>query len=802
MLKNYFKIAWRNLLRNKVRTTIHILGLSLGIAICFLIFNIVWHAYSFDNFHPDKDRIYRITTMNDYGDMQYQYPAAPGPLGEVIGDELVGVELAGRLYTLPETHASIPSSDRNFGRKNYIAFADQGFFQVFPRKWLAGSPEDALSEPNQVVISERSAQVYFPNEDYAQILGKEMRYVDSDTIYATISGIVEDYEENSDIVFQDFISFPTIKRYEKEDWYGLHSWNNINSSSQLFLKTADGYTESEIQKGLTAISEKHYEEEEGETTFGLEPLSELHFSSGLLDETGTSKALIKGLLIVGGIILILACLNFINLETAQAINRAKEVGIRKALGGDRSQLVLQFLSETYLIVIFSVLVGLVFGDLILKSFQSYLPSGFSIPYLAGFNLAFLFIFSLLLTLISGFYPATVLANYRPQRALKGEKEGVGRFSFGVFLRKNLTILQFTASLIFLVMVLVINSQMKYINSQPVGFEKDAVVYAYLPFMAGYEKASFLRDRVRQLNYVEGASLGGDAISSAGIWTSDVRVPNDTSEVEFFTQVKNVDSAFVSVNGVQLLAGRNLSNQDNEVLVNEQFLKEAGISNPQQIIGTSIDFRTDPQLVVGVMRDFNSRSLKEEIMPMIFFQQPDYFNVISIKLSDGINLASAMTGLRDAFSTIYPFEEVDYLFLDEQIQKFYEEDMRIQTILSFASILAILISGMGLFGLSSFTISQRMKEISLRKILGASLGQILGLISKEYVILTGVSFGLAAYPTYWMAQQVLESYAYRISMPYFQFVLGGLMLLSLCLIIVGTHAWVAARTNPAEILKDE
>ncbi|GMQ24319.1 ABC transporter permease [Algoriphagus sp. oki45] len=802
MLKNYFKIAWRNLLRNKVRTGIHILGLSLGIAICFLIFNIVWYAYSFDNFHPDGDRIYRIVTENDHGEMKYSYPAAPGPLGDVLSQELSGVEVAGKLYTIPNTHASLPALQKNFGRKDYITFADPGFFRLFQRKWLAGNPNTALTAPNQVIISQKSAETYFPGESLDGILGKEILYVDTDSIFTTIVGVVEDYKENSDFIFQDFISYSTIKENEKEDWYGVHSWTNINSSNQLFFKTQSNYRLEEIQSGLDKITQKYYaDEEDGKTTFGFESLSELHFSYPF-DNEGASKTLIQGLLIIGGIILILACLNFINLETAQAIGRAKEVGIRKTLGGGKNQLVFQFLSETHLMVLFASLVGLIFSDLILKAFQSYLPEGFTITYFSAVNLAFLIVFSLVLTLVSGIYPALILANYQPQRALKGEKQGSGKFSFGVFLRKNLTVLQFTASMVFLVMVMVISSQMKYVSSQPVGFEKDAVVYAHLPFMAGIEKASLFRERSSQMSFVEGASLGGDAISSAGIWTYDVRVPIDSAEVEFFTQVKNVDSSFVQVNGVTLLAGRNLRQNPNEVLVNEQFLRDAGYKSPQEALGSSIAFRQESSIIVGVMKDFNSRSLKEEIMPMIFFQAPDYYNVISIKLGKGINLSNGLTSLKEAFSEVYPYEEIDFKFLDEEIERFYEEDLRIRNILGFASVIAMLISGMGLFGLSSFTISQRMKEISLRKILGASVTQILALISRDYLVLILISIGLAAFPTYWLAKTFLQSYTYRIDMPYLQFGLGGLALLSLCLMIVGIHSYLAAQTNPAQVLKDE
>ncbi|MCL6257572.1 ABC transporter permease [Aquiflexum sp. TKW24L] len=802
MIRNYLLIGWRNLKRNKLRTGIHILGLSIGISICFLIFNIVWYSHSFDKFHPDSGNIFRVGMITDFGDGEFSNSAVPGPLGEVVDSELTGIADKGRLYTLWETLVILPESNKVMGRSNTVTFSDAGFFKIFPRKWLAGSPENSLENPNSAVISLASLEKYFPEQQPLDVLGKEIIYSDSDTISAQVTGVVADFEENTDLVFTDFISYSTIKSLDKENWYGLDSWGNVNSSSQLFIKKEASKTESDLITGLDKISEKNLNQEGGSSRFTLQPLAEVHFDQSDPGSQSVSKVFLKGLIFIGLIILTLACLNFINLETAQAIGRAKEVGIRKTLGGDRSQLVFQFLSETYLIVFFSCLLSIVLTEGLAMVFKNYLPSGLEVDYLSLENLGFLAVISIVLTLLAGIYPSLILANYDPQRALKGEKEQSGKFSIGVFLRKNLAVLQFASSIAFIILVSVISFQMKYLSSQPLGFERDAVMFTQLPFMAGVDKAERIRERISQFGFVKNASLSGDVVSSDGLWTSDLYVPKDTSESRHIVQVKNVDSAFVAVNGLKVLAGKTGSNQKDEIMVNEAFAKEIGVANPDEVVGLMVRFGATQRKIVGVVNDFNSRTLREEIRPMVLSYIPEGLNVLNVKLENGYNLALAKTEMEGIFKEVYPYDESEFKFLDEAISKFYEEDLKIRNVLGMACILAIVISALGLFGLSSFTIAQRTKEISIRKVLGASVLQILGLISKEYVILILVSFVLAVYPAYYFLNQWLDSFSYKVEMPYFIYFLSGLGVMLLCLLIVGIHSYMAAQTNPAEILKDE
>lgn len=803
MLKNYFKIAWRNLTRNKLRAGIHILGLSIGISICFLIFNIVWYSHSFDKFHPDIEQIYRINSLTDYGpEGSYPNSGTPGPLGEVIQDEMIGVEQKGRLNTMYGALVAVPSQNRVIGRSSEVTFADPGFFKIFPRIWLAGNPETALDKPESVVISRKSLEKYFPGTDPANALGLELIWVDADTIRAQVTGIVEDYTENSDFIFTDFISYSTIQTQEQKEWYGLHSWGNVNSSSQLFVKTVRGMTVEEMNKSFEKIVAKNYDSKaDGKTSFFAEPISEMHFGQNYDDST-ISKVFLDGLTYVGLIILVLATLNFINLETAQAIGRAKEVGIRKTLGGRRLQLIFQFLTETYLLVIIAMVLGLGLVEILRTLFSDYLPKSFRLEYLTGINLGFYFLFPLLLALISGIYPAMILSGYQPQRALKGEGAGQRGFSIGVFLRKNLTVIQFSSSIAFIILVLVLNYQIRYVSSQPLGFEKDAVMYSSLPFMSEPDKMVQLQERLIQDSRIQGASLSGSLASSTSLWTSDAYIPVDTTEKQIFIQVMNVDSAFLFVNGIPLLAGNGSSNKEDEILVNENFLIEAGIEDTEDAINLGIKFNGDVKKIIGVVSNFHSRTLREEIKPLVMTINPSYFQTISVKLEPGQNLSVVKTDLEKLYKEIYPYEEAEFKFLDEEVARFYAEDVKIRNVLGAACILAILISAMGLFGLSSFTIAQRTKEISIRKVLGASMLQILILTSIEYVILVLVSFGLAVYPAYYFLNDWLNSFTYKIEMPYFLFVLSGIGVMGICLIIVGLHSYAAALTNPAKVLKSE
>jgi putative ABC transport system permease protein len=797
---NYFKIAIRNILRNKFRSLLHLLGLSLGIGICALIFNLVWYAHSFDKFHVDADRIFRITTLTEWEPgIPFESSGTNGPLGEVIDQELAAIALKGKLYVLHNVMVSIPEGEKVIGRNNKVAFADPGFFKIFQREWLAGNPETALMEPYSAVITAQSMERYFPGLTADQVLGKEVTWIDADTVSAQINGVVANYEANTDFYFTDFISFSTISQAQKEDWYGLHSWSNINSANQLFVKAQTGTSLEKLNEDLKSIAQK-YLKEENQTTFKAEPLSNIHFS-GNFDDTTISLTLLNSLIYIGLIILLLACLNFVNLETALAINRAKEVGIRKTLGSNRLNLILQFLSETFVLVIIASLISLLVSHQIRLYFSSYFPSGFVLNIFGQANILFLAAIAVTITIISGFYPGLILSRYEPQRALKGELHGPRGFSIGVFLRKNLTILQFSVSMAFIIMVAVVSHQLKYIYSQPLGFEKEAVLYVELPFMGDRMIREQLAEKIRAEGIVEGVSLSGNLSTSSSLWTSDAYALVSEVEKPLNVHVMNVDSAFVQVNGIRILAGGTF-HSNAEILVNLNFIKEIGLEDPNEAIGTSVRVGGEQRKITGVINNFNANSLKEQILPMVLLTSPNFHSLLIAKVTSGQNLSYSKSVLEKLYKETYPYESAEFQFMDTELERFYEDDKKIQGILGFSSTLAIILSALGLFGLSSFAIAQRTKEISIRKVLGANIAQLIRLVTIQYAWLVFIAFALAAYPAYYFSEQWLQGFAYRIDMPYFTYAAVGFGMLLLAMGIVIFHSLKIAIANPAEILKRE
>ncbi|MEN2281158.1 FtsX-like permease family protein [Algoriphagus sp. SE2] len=803
MLKNYFKIAWRNILRNKLRTAIHVLGLSIGISICFLIFNVVLEAHSYDNFHPEGDRIYRITTKSSYSGMIFSNPGVPFPMAEVIDQDISGIEEKAHVYIYKKPLVSIPESNTNFGRRNEALLASKSFFKVFPREWIVGNKDLALGDPNSVVLLEETAKVYFPNLSMDEILGKEIVYFNQDTITARVTGIVKSYSENSDLDFTDFISLNSIDLLQDNSRFNMDRWDAFTSNSQLFVKLSEDVGPEHLEAGFPDLINKYLGDQEEEVRqHFVQPLSEIHFSDALGNEPA-NKLILNGLVILGLIILVIACLNFINLETAQATNRSKEVGIRKTLGGSRLQLTHQFLAETLVIVLIATCISGVFTEILRVFSKSYLPENFEMKFISLSNLTFLLGFSFLLTFVAGLYPALVLGKYDPQRALKGEQQGVrGKFSFGVFLRKNLTIVQFTFSIAFVIMVLVVNSQLRYLSRQEMGFDKEAVLYIATPFMESSGRIDVLKEKLNQKSYVAGVSQSDALVSSNSYNTSGINLVVDTTKVEIDIQTKNIDSSFVGVNALKLIAGENIINQKDQVLVNEAFVKGLGIRNSNEAIGLSFNYESQNRIIKGVVKDFHALNLRSEISPLVMFYSPEYSPLINVKLEKGVDISLAKTEMDQLFKEVYPLESAEFNFLDETVEAFYEDDQMLRNVMGFASGLAILISCLGLFGLSSFTIAQRTKEIGIRKVLGATIIQVLVMISKEYVWLIGVSFVIASGIAWFFSSEFLNTYAFKIGMPYELFILSGFLILIVCLTIVGLHAFNASQTNPAKVLKDE
>ncbi|MBK6266366.1 ABC transporter permease [Marivirga sp. S37H4] len=801
MLLNYLKIALRNIKRHSLRSFIHVIGLSIGIAACFVIYNLVAYEYGFDTFHPEKEKIHRVISVSGNAQEQWPNSGTHFPLAEAVRNELPMATEVNHFYTSNAVLVSSADKEKNYGRQDGIIYADSSYFQMFSYHWLSGNKLNALKNMNSVVLTEKAMQKYFGNISPAEALGKELIF--ADTIPATVTGVVADFKESSDFTFTEFISMATILNKEKirESIY-VDSWDNVTSSSQLFIKIDPNDLE-ESEEALLAIKNK-YIEQEGDryTTFSLEPLSELHFGQ-TYSTKAANKLVIKGLIAIGFFILFIACVNFINLETAQAKLRAKEVGVRKTLGSNRKQLVAQFLTETFLIILLAIIIAIFISELGIAYFKELLPEGLSFVYWSINNLIFLSLLSVAILLLSGFYPALLLSGYSPIRALKGVRNYKRGFDFQYFLRKNLTVLQFTFSIAFIIVVMAVSGQIEYLMKKDVGFNKEAVTYIYTAFDPADKQNAVLRDELKKLSFVEEVSLSSDMLISQSLWTSTVTLAEDSSKTEMSIQVKSADTSYLSLYDVPLLAGRNYRIGSQETVINEIAATKLGFENPEDAIGQFLSYGDEQELlIVGIIKNVHTQSMYAAIRPMMINPETVRLFTTNVKLKPNIDLVAAKEQMQASYHAIYPNESHEFKFLDETVENFYQSELRMKRVLGFATALAILISCLGLFGLSSFTIAQRTKEISIRKVLGASLSNILVLITKEYALLITIAFLLSIFPAWYFLSNWLNSFQYRMELSAFTFIVAGFIAFILSIGIVALHSLKAANSNPAEVLKDE
>jgi ABC-type antimicrobial peptide transport system permease subunit len=800
MLINYLKIALRHIKRHSLRSFIHVIGLSIGIAACFVIYNLVAYEYGFDTHHEDLDKINRITTLSSNWGEHYPNPGSPIPLAEAVRNEMKSAEAVTQIYTAYRCLVESADKGKNFGITIKAVFADPAYFDFFKYQWLAGSPA-SLKKAHAVVLTQSTAQKYFGQVSLSEMIGKELIY--TDTIRATVTGIVADLEEQTDLIFTDFISYATMLNNQHiRKSRNVDEWGTVNSSAQIFVKVSPEKT-ALAREELLAIAERHIEKEDNWTvSFDLEPLSQLHFE-GNFEDYSASKSKLNGLMAIAFFILMIACINFINLETAQSKLRAKEVAVRKTLGSSRKQLVSQFLTETYLLICTSILLAVFISELAIVYFKDVLPEGFQYNYLSTENLLFLFGLSIVVLLLSGFYPASILSGFSPIKALRSTQSAGRKFNFQYFLRKNLIVFQFASSIAFIIVVLGISAQLNYLMKQDVGFNRKAIVHINTPFKDSLAKTELLKSKLESISGVQTVSLSSDVLISNSLWTTTVDYEKGGQMEEIHIQSKFGDTSYLGLYEVPLLAGRNFTTNEAEIVVNEATLEKLGISSPEEALGIGVVYDDSLTLnIVGVIPDIHTQSMYAAIRPMMMGYDKRNLYTVNVKLASMVDITQTMEAMKSTYQLTYPNETYEFQFLDETVENFYRSEVRLRKVLFFATAIAILISCLGLFGLASFTIAQRTKEISIRKVLGASITNILVLISKEYALLMGISFLLAIYPAWYFINNWLNNFQFKMSMPIGIYLLSGVIAFLLSLGIVALHSINAANRNPANVLKDE
>lgn len=802
MLKNYIKIALRNFTRNKSNTVINVTGLAVGIAACLLIFLVISYEMSFDSFHKNKDDIYRVVSVRHSPQGNRYSSGAPFPVAEGLRIDYPQLKKVADIYQVKKAQVIVMAQGNTGYEKKFIEekgafFCEPQFFEIFDFKWLSGSPEKSLSEPNEAVLSKTTAEKYFG--DWQGAIGKSIKFQNDYVV--KISGIIEDVPVNSDFPLGVVVSYKTFKNDQKDDWISVMGGNNCYV---LFPKEL---SQAQFDEFLVGFVNKHKPPEYRKDGLIAQPLSAIHFDDRFdnFNHHTFSKSLITALGFIGLFLLIIACVNFINLSTAQAVKRSLEVGIRKVLGSTRGQLAWQFMSEMALIAVFSVIFAVIIAFIALPFLNGLIQTSIKMNFLTNPEvLLFLIATILVVTVSSGFYPAMVLSGFNPISAIKGKLSV--RTIGGVNLRRGLVVAQFIIAQVLIIGVLIVVSQMDYFKNAPLGFDKDSVLLVRVPLDPGSQaKFNTLKNRLLQQSGVKMASYSTFSPSDDQHWDSDFRFNNSTKNSDFNADLKWADVDYFKLYDLKFIAGRPYAQTDTvrEFVVNQTFVNKMGFTDPNSVIGKKLTFWGGilDARIVGVIKDFNSYSLRDPLKPIVMGCWLENYELLNVKIAP-TDVRSTLSFIEKSWNETFPNYVYEAKFLDRKIDSFYASETRLSSLYSIFAGIAIFISCLGLYGLVSFMASQKTKEVGIRKVLGASTGNILYLFSKEFTVLIIIAFLIATPVAYYIMNGWLDDFAYRITPGVWLFILTILGSLAIAWITVSYKALKAANTNPAQTLKYE
>lgn len=805
MLRNYFKTAFRTIARNKNYTFINVAGLASGMAVCLLIFIIIQYELSYDNFHTKKDRIFRVLTEYHHADADIFYGlAVPFGLPASVKNHLPEVESVAPIYSEGNDQVLVLDNEgevvKKFKEEKGVLFTEPSFFRIFDFPFLSGDPATALNEPNTAVLTKETAEKYFG--DWHKAIGKTIKWNNQSVL--KITGILKTIPDNTDFGLKIVIAYGTGYT---ADFARSTDWESTRSAFGCYILLQPNSSIQSFNAKLRALSKK-MEPADDKDSHIIQALSQVHYDTKVGDLSGKtiSPALIRGLWLIAGFILLIACVNFINLSTAQAINRAKEVGVRKVLGSNRSQLRLQFLTETVVIVFAAAILSIFISALALRSIGRILDLPLKFDLLANpAIILFLIIVTIIVTAIAGFYPSVVLSGFKPVQALKSKF--ISKSSGGISLRRGLVVFQFIIAQALIIGTLVIARQMNYFINQPLGFDKDAIVNIPFPSDSiGLSKLDYLKKElsgikgIRDLSFSSNTPVEDDNDN----WTT-FKFDHAAKETDFFAIIKCTDNQYLSTYKLPLIAGRDLEASDTarEFLVDESLLKKLGVADPKDGIGKEISMNDGHVRgpIVGVLKEFNSRSFRRDLAPVILTTLKAGYNNAGIKLTSN-DASAAMAAIERAWGKVFPDYVFEYKFLDAKIGSFYKQERQLSQLYRIFAALAIFLSCLGLYGLASFMAAQRIKEVGIRKVLGATVNNIIHLFSKEFAILIGIAFLIASPVAWYFMHQWLQDYVYRINIGYWVFMLGGLLSLIIALITISFQAIKAAAANPVKSLRTE
>ena len=810
MIKNYLKVGLRNLWKNKTFSAINIVGLSAGLAVFLLIVLYVKDELSYDKHNAQSENIYRIDADIFFNGTQFTSSVAPPPLAPTLKKDYPGIVQYVRLRGLGDI--LVKKDDQNIQNHNAV-FADSTFFQVFSIPMIAGNPLTALNEPNSIVIDETTAKKYFNSTD---VVGKTL-YVDN-SVNCKITGVIKDIPPQSHFHFS-FIR-PMHDRYHSDQ----DDWLSNNNASYVLVRP--GVTQASLQNHVNATINNYLAkqlEQRLHTTvndvnkggnhylYPVMPLTDIHLHSNKSYEfeANGNVASVYIFSVIAIFILLIACVNFMNLSTARSANRAKEVGIRKVAGSLRSNLITQFLTESVLMSFFSLLLALGVAALLLPLFNQLAGKQMSVFTLfSTWLLPVLIALIIVVGCIAGSYPAFYLSSFQPVQVLKGS---IAKGFKGSWLRSGLVVFQFFISITLIIGTIVIYNQLNYIRSREIGYNRDQVLVIHNTSVLDNQKKAF-RQEMLKISGVQNAAIAGSLPTETGHnqrgWFKDPTL--DAKQVTVVTDFV-VDQNYIPTLGMRMAIGRNFSpdfpTDSSAVIINETAAKLLGFKNPlSERIYRPTGYSGSEGLtsksfhIIGVVKDFNFSSMHDKVGPLVI-QLDEEYGKIAMRI-DTKNIPLLISQVENKWKSMAPGQPFSYTFLDADFNKIYNADQRTGTLFVTFAVFAILIACLGLFGLVTYAAEQRIKEIGIRKVLGASVSEIVNMISKDFVKLVLIGFVIAFPIAWWMMNKWLQSFAYRVNISWSVFAIAGITATLIAFITVSFQAIKAAIANPVKSLRTE
>jgi putative ABC transport system permease protein len=803
MLKNYWLIAVRSLRRNKSYTLINFLGLTMGMTASLLLFLLIRYETSFDGFHKNKDRIYRVITVNHTTNGDQRLSAAPFPLANALASGFPQLEtVAPTSMDWGEQLITGEGQGQKILKEN-IFFAGSAFFKIFDFGALLGDPKILMDRPYTAMLTKSTAQRFYG--DWHSAPGKTLRL--NDHTLLTIAGILQDPPGNTDFPLTVVVSYPTRIAVFGGD---PNDWVDLNGNDDCYVLLSRGGSAAATAQSIDKLVRTRHPKEEQQNGAGLQPLTAMHYDTTLDVYSGAtfSLNLVRALASIGVFLLLIACINFINLATAQAVNRSREVGVRKVLGSGRRQLVFRFLAETAILSGLALAASMGIALSLLQPMNTLLETKLSTaPLTEPVVIGFLLGLWAAVTVLAGVYPSLVLSGFNPVTALKSKLAASS--TRGLSLRRALVVLQFVIAQVLITGVLVIMSQMHFFRHADLGFVKDAVITVPIPGdSASRARLPALQAELLQNPGVEAFSYSFASPTDNSGTYSDFRYDHRADKTPFGASLRMADTNYFALYHLSFAAGRMYrgaypNDTTREFVINETCARKLGVQHPQDALGHEINFWGGQQVgrVVGVVRDFFVETLKDSMKPVVMMPWPATYHTANIRLQPA-RIKETLDAVGKAWAAAFPNNYYDYQFLDDKLAGMYKQEEQLGVLYEVFAGIAIFISCLGLYGLISFLAVQRNKEIGIRKVLGASVWQMVILLSREFTLLVLVAFALATPLSWYFMHRWLENYVYRITLGPGIFAATAVAATLIAWATVGYRALRAALANPAGSLRSE